>query len=531
MVGPSRVGVLQFGIPEDYSMAMGRRPEQAQGDFWIVRERVQCGPGHPYYERLNQFLAASGFDAFCEASCSKFYDQTLGRPSIPPGVYFRMLLIGYLEKIDSERGIAWRCADSLGLRHFLGYAPDQATPEHSTLSRARNRIDLETHQAVFDWALKRLAENGLLSGGPLGLDASTLEANAALKSIVRRDNGESYNEFISGLAKASGIETPTAAQLAEFDRKRKDKSASNDDWFNPHDPDAKIAKMKDGRTHLAHKNEHVVDLETGAILAAEIHPADQGDTTTMLGTLESAAHSLHEVRNDERVVATCKVNGTLNPATQQALDVASLQIEEVVADKGYHSAQSLTNLEETEMRGLIAEPNRGRQNWTVRPPKMPASADLRERADLQERARIEQEHQQEQDYKRKQQAAVYRNRRRIRGERSKALHRKRGELVERSFEHVLDDGGMRRVWLKGHEKISKRYKVHVAGFNLGLLMRKLTGFGTPKELADATRKGKKALRAFFRRWVASVRHRTTRILRRAEIFATRIFGAPLAPAA
>lgn len=462
-------------------MAMGRRNRRTQGEFWIARERVAGGAGHVFYERLNQFLAAAGFDEFCETTCAKFYAETLGRPSIPPGVYFRMLMIGHFEKFDSERGIDWRCQDSLSLRRFLGYELDQDTPDHSSLSRTRQRIDLETHQALFDWVLKRVAESGLLSGGPTGLDASTLEANAAMRSIVRRDLGESYNEFLANLAQASGIATPTAEELLAFDRQRKDKKTSNEDWHNPSDPDAKIAKMKDGRTHLAHKNEHVVDLETGAILAAEIHPADQGDTTTMMGTLESAANSLHEVRNDEQVVATCKANGTVDPE--------KLQVNEVVADKGYHSAQSVTNLEEVDIRGYIAEPDRGRPCWTVEGKKSMAEA---------ERA-------QEQEFKHQQQAAVYRNRRRIRGERSKALHRKRGEFVERSFEHVLDDGGMRRVWLKGREKISKRYKVHVAGFNLGLVMRKWTGFGTPKGLAETLKAEANALRAHLRRWIVPVR--------------------------
>jgi transposase len=455
-------------------MAMGRRAERTQGSFWVARESVRRAPAHPFYQKLNQILAASGFDRFSEAACERFYADALGRPSIPPGVYFRMLLIGYFEKLGSEREIAWRCADSLGLRSFLGCELDQATPDHSTLSRTRNRIDLETHEALFHWALKRLAEHELLSGGPLGIDASTIEADAAMKSIVRRDTGETYGEFIAGLAKSSGIETPTAAELAAFDKKRKDKTVSNGDWHNPHDPDAKIAKLKDGRTHLAYKNEHVVDLETGAIVAVEIHAANQGDTTTMWGTLEKAAQSLHEVRHDEQVIETCKANGVADPS--------ELQVNEVVADKGYHSAQTLVNLEELDIRGYVAEPDRGRRNWTVNASRSMTAA----------------EHEQEQDFKRLEQSAVHRNRRRIRGARSKSLHRRRGELVERSFEHVLDDGGLRRTWLKSREKLAKRYLIHVAGFNLGLIMRKLTGFGTPRGWANA-------LRRFLARCIAAAR--------------------------
>jgi len=452
-------------------MAMGQRPAQRQADLWIATDRLAPAPAHPFYQQLNALLAAAGFDPFCQASCQKFYAATLGRPSIPPGVYFRMLLLGYFEKLDSEREIAWRCADSLALRAFLGYRVDEGTPDHSSLSRTRNRIDLETHQAVFDWVLKRLTEQGLLKGRTLGIDASTLEADAALKSIVRRDSGQSYREFLTELAKASGIETPTAEQLAKFDRQRKDKRASNDDWFNPNDPEAKITKMKDGRTHFAYKNEHAVDLDTGAIVAAEIHLANEGDTTTMWGTLEKAATSLQDVREDAQVQATCQANGV--PAPQE-----QLHIQATVQDKGYHSAQTLVNLEELDIRGYIAEPDRGRQCWTADDPD-------------------------EQEYKRRAQQAVYRNRRRRRGARSKRLHRRRGEYVERTFEHALDDGGMRRVWLKGREKIAKRYVIHIAGFNLGLLMRKLTGYGTPRGWVDAARAAASAcagwLRALARR--------------------------------
>ena len=466
-------------------MAMGRREEQ-QSEFWIARDALRPGRAHPFYQKLNEVLAAAGFDRFCEAACEKFYAGKQGRPSVAPGVYFRLLLVGYFEKLDSEREIAWRCADSLSLRAFLGRGPDETTPDQSNLSRTRNRIDLETHQAVFAWVLKRLSEHGLLSGGPLGIDGSTMEADAAMKSIVRRDGGESYQDFIAGLAKASGIETPTAAELAAFDRKRKDKKAGNDDWHNPHDPDAKIARLKDGRTHLAYKPEHAVDLESGAIIAAEIHLADQGDTTTMWDTLERAADVYYEVASDPQVIENCKANRVADPR--------GLHIRETVQDKGYHSAQTRVDLEAVDIRGYIAEPARGRQRWAVAAPR---SAPPAEQAQAQQ-------------FKHQQQAAVYRNRRRLRGARSKSMHRRRGELVERSFEHVLDDGGMRRTWLKGREKVAKRYLIHVAGFNLGLIMRKLTGFGTPRGWAGA-------LRAFLERysWLARQAWRAfTRCLRR-----------------
>jgi len=427
-------------------MSMGRRKQERQSEFWVIAQSLPRSPGHPFYEQLNQVLNAAGFDGFCEEICRQFYAEKMGRPSIPPGVYFRMLMVGYFEKIDSEKGIAWRCSDSLSLRSFLGLKPEDSSPDDSSLNRTRLRIDLETHQVVFDWMLKRLVEHELLKGRTLGVDGSTMEANAAMRSIVRRESGQSYREFLEGLAKESGIETPTAEDLARFDRKRKSKKCSNDDWFNPNDPDAKIAKMKDGTTHLAHKPEHAVDLETGAIVAAELHPADEGDTTTLPGTLERACESLREVRDDEDVQA----------------DTTTLQVAEVIADKGYHSGQTLVDLEEVDIRGYVSEPDRGTRKWTAK--------------DSETR-----------HFKQIEQAAVYRNRRRRKGERSKRLHRKRGELVERSFEHVLDDGGMRRVHLRGRENIAKRYLIHTAAFNLGLIMRKLTGFGTPKGWAAARR--------------------------------------------
>jgi transposase len=441
-------------------MALGRRESERQADFWVATADLPQSPGHPFYEQLNQVLAGAGFDGFCEECCRKFYHATLGRPSVPPGVYFRMLLVGYFEKLPSERQIAWRCADSLSLRAFLGLAAGAGSPDDSSLNRSRLRIDLETHQAVFDWVLKRLAEHELLKGQRLGIDASTMEANAAMRSIVRRETGQSYREFLTDLAKASGVETPTAEELAKFDRQRQGKKCSNDDWFNPNDPDAKVAKMKDGTTHLAHKNEHAVDLDTGAIVAPAVHPADAGDTTTMWGTLEQAGTSLQEVREDPTVQA----------------DTSELHVQDVVTDKGYHSAQTLVNLEEVDLRGYVSEPDRGRQTWTARDPL-------------------------EQEFKRQAQQAVYRNRRRRRSQRSKALHRKRGELVERSFEHVLDDGGMRRVYLRGRENIAKRYLIHTAAFNLGLIMRKLTGFGTPRGWADARRAAARGLRALWNRLV------------------------------
>jgi transposase len=461
-------------------MAMGRVEREAQSEFWVATQDLPRSPGHVFYEELNGVLDKAGFDDFCETQCKKFYADVMGRPSVAPGVYFRMLIVGYFEKLDSERQIAWRCRDSLSLREFLRLGVDGDVPDHSSLSRTRHRIDLDTHRMIFEWVLRRLREHDLLSGKTVGVDSSTIEANAAMRSIVRKDNGESYQEFLTNLAKESGIETPTAQDLAKLDRKRQGKKVSNKEWYNPHDPDAKIAKMKDGTTHLGYKPEHAVDLQTGAIVAAEIHPADQGDTGTVMTTLAKASENLleasthspeTETKTSEHSPEASTPPGAAGEATNTEVpttapeakpNLAVLTIEEAVLDKGYHSGETLVELETVEVRGYVSEPDRGPRNWTAKNPE-------------------------EQAAKRKEQQATYRNRRRAKGERSKQLHRKRGEFVERAFEHVLDDGGMRRAHLKGRENVHKRYLIHVAAFNLGLIMRQLLGFGTPKGWADALR--------------------------------------------
>lgn len=406
---------------------MGRRKRTRQPAMWVATTDLPTCAGHPFYARLNQLLAEQGFDDFAEGLCAPFYAKTMGRPGLPPGIYFRLLLIGYFEGLDSERGIAWRAADSFALRDFLGVGLDAAPPDHSTISRTRRLIDVEAHRAMFTWVLQHLGAAGLVKGKTIGIDATTLEANAALRSIVRRDTGESYQAFLTTLAQASGIETPTRADLARLDRKRKKKGA-NKDWTHPHDPDARITKMKDGRTHLAHKAEHAVDLETGAIVGVTVQGADQGDTTTIEATLPEAVEQLEAVATIADGVATG---------------------EELVADKGYHSKQKMLDWQALGVRTYISEPDRGPQGWV----------DQRAARD-----------------------AVYANRRRIRGHRGKRLLRRRGELLERPNAHLYETGGMRRTHLRGHSNILKRLLVHVSGCNLGLLMRTLVGVGTPRGL-------------------------------------------------
>lgn len=407
-------------------MAMGMR-EDEQSSLWVATSELPRSPGHPFYTRLNALLDAHDFDRFVEALCRKFYAKVMGRPSLQPGRYFRLLLLGYFEGIDSERGIAWRASDSLAIRTFLRFPLDEAPPDHSTISRTRRAMDLDTHRAVFTWVQERLVEEGLLKGKTIAIDATTLEANAAMRSIVRRDTAESYQEFLTRLAKASGIETPTREDLARLDRKRK-KKTSNKDWTNPHDPDAKVAKMKDGRTHLAHKAEHAVDLETGAIVAVTLQGADQGDTTTIAETATAAAEQVEDAQANV-------------PEPQR--------LEEIIADKGYHSNQTMIDLDALGIRSYIAEPDRGRRDWSEAPDA---------------------------------QAPVYGNRRRIRGRRGRRLMRQRGERSERSFAHVYETGGMRRTHLRGHTNILKRLLIHAGGFNLGLIMRHLIGVGTPRGL-------------------------------------------------
>ena len=416
-----------------------RKHRERQEQLWVAHAELASGPGHPFYTRLNELLDQEKFDEFVEGECAQFYADKNGRPSLPPGMYFRLLLIGYFEGIDSERGIAWRVGDSLGLRRFLRIGLDENTPDHSTISRTRRLIDVETHRKVFQWVLGVLADRGLLRGRKVGVDATTLEANAAMRSIVRRDNGASYEEFLTDLVKQSGIETPSREDLARVDRKRK-KKASNEEWTSPSDPDARITKMKDGTTHLAHKAEHAVDMETGAVIAVTLQAADQGDTTTIKETLSETAENIAQLIEREA-----------EKAPDGEPQVSLTPMTEIVADKGYHSGETVLALQEAEARSYIPEPQRPRRKWAG---------------------------------KAAEQKAVYANRRRLKGTYGKRLLKKRGELIERSFAHCYETGAMRRVYLRGRENVLKRQLIHVGAFNLSLLFRQKLGAGTPRELRN-----------------------------------------------
>ncbi len=330
--------------------------------------------------------------------------------------------------------------DSLSLRHFVGIALDEDTPDHSTISRTRRLIDLETHKQVFSWVLGLLADRALLAGKRIGIDATTLEASAAMRSIIRRDTGEGYEEFLTGLAKASGIETPTREDLARLDRKRK-KRTSNQEWKSPTDQDARVAKMKDGSTHLAHKAEHAVDLDTGAVVAVTLQAADLGDTATVQETLADAGLAVAGLVDRE---------AELHPEEEPKVNVDG--IEELVADKGYHSGEALEQIKDLEVRTYIPEKKQpGKRHWKD---------------------------------KQGQQQAVYQNRQRVRGRYGKRLLRLRGEFVERTFAHCYETGGMRRCTLHGRKNILKRLMIHVGAFNISLVMRKMLGAGKPRELAN-----------------------------------------------
>jgi len=408
-------------------MALGRRKGEQQDDLFIMAEHMPKAPGHVFYRKLNAVLREAGFDRWVEDLCQPYYAETQGRPGIPPGTYFRMLLIGYFEGIGSQRGIAWRCSDSLSLREFLGIPLTADSPDHSTLSVVRDRLPLEVHREVFTWVLRLLDEKKLVKGKTVGVDSTTLEANAAMKSIVRRDTGDDYETYVKQLMEKEGLEEPTSEQVRRFDKQRQDKKVANEEWVSESDPEARITKMKDGTTHLAYKAEHVVDLETNAILAAEIYAGDHADSQTLEDSVNHAQTNLNEAKT-------------------------GAEIQDVAADKGYHATEQLTVIaEQTPYRTYIPEPElKHNRRWTDKPAV--------------------------------QKAAVYANRRRVKGKRGKQMQRHRSEYVERTFAHVCETGGARRTWLRGLEKVQKRYLLAAAAHNIGVLMRKLFQMGTPRGL-------------------------------------------------
>ena len=440
-------------------MAMGRR-QAKQKSLFVEAERMPSGPRHRFYDALNQLLDGADFDEHVEGLCALAFEHRSkgGRPSIPPGVYFRMLLLGYFEGIESERGICWRCEDSLSLKRFLGYEPHESTPDHSTLSRMRARLPERTYQEVFRFVMRVLNEQGLTQGKVTGVDATYLRADASMKTIVRKGSGEGYKGYLRKLAKESGIEAPTDEELRRFDRKRKGKKTSNDEWESPTDPDARIVRLKDGRTRLGYKAEHVVDMESGAVLAVDVMEATIGDASSIEGSLDLAKTNLEKARaeSDDDDRDDDDDDDDDDPTDSRA-------IQEVTADKGYHKASTIHSLDKKRIRTYIPErAQRGRRRWKEKGGREVAKA-------------------------------VYRNRARVKRAKGKALQRKRGELIERTFAHFCETGGHRRVRLRGEENVRKRYLIHAAAFNLGLLMRQMLGAGTPRELANAVARARALL--------------------------------------
>lgn len=439
-------------------MSMGRR-KGIQGSMWVAYNEISRGPGHRFYEKLNELLREAEFDRKAEELCAAYFDadHTPGRRSIPPGTYFRMHLIGYFEGIESERGIEWRCADSMSLREFLGLDLTDRVPDHSTLSRMRSRLPLEVHQQVFVLILAIVEQKGLLRGRVTGVDSTFLRADASMKTIVRRDTKESYPEFIKRLAEESGMENPTEEDARRFDRSRKGKKTSNKEWKSPTDSGARIAKLKDGRTRMAYKPEHVVDLETGALVGVVVHQADRLDMATIEETLEVAEENLRGLRDaesSERKDDDTDGNGPLGvPLSGDTADAP----RSVVADKGYNKAAVLRQLKEKGYRTYIPERRqKGTRRWADKGGRKTA-------------------------------VAFYENRARVGRKKGKALQRKRGELLERTFAHICETGAARRTRLRGLDNVNKRYLIQASGANLGLVMRSLFGRGTPRGMAEALR--------------------------------------------
>ncbi len=403
-------------------MALGRRKGK-QESLWVPGKDLPHSMGHPFYIALERVLVAGDFDRFVEDLCAEYYARRQGRPSIPPGMYFRMLFVGYFEGITSQRGIAWRCQDSLSIRDFLGLGSTERSPDHSTMTVIRKRLPFEVFEAVFRFVLECAQEHGLLKGKTVAVDATFLEANAAMKSIVRRDTGENWGEYIRRLAEEEGVENPSDDDARRLDRKRK-KSVSNEDWESKTDPDSRIAKMKDGRTHLAYKAEHVVDLDTDLVIAASIYRADHSDYDSAACTLDDANEHLAAVDED-------------------------LSIAEAVLDKGYHAVDTLVECEQRGIRTYIPERRAaGRRNWKNRS----AASEHAFRA----------------------------NRRRVRGPRNAGLQRLRSEFVERTFAHSCESGGGRRSYICGVYDVGKRWLIQMAARNLGVVLRSVTGVGTPR---------------------------------------------------
>jgi transposase len=411
-----------------------------QQELWLRPQELVMGPQDGFYTKLSTVLSKLGFTESVHALCADYYktgSSNGGRPRVDPAVMFKMLIVGFLEGIGSERGIAARCADSLTIRRFLGYQLTEQTPEHSSFTVFRQRLPHSIFDAVHGLILQGLKEHGLLKGKHLGIDSSVMEANASLSGLASRNTEQGYWDYVKKLALEEGVDVEDAAAVARFDRKRKQRTTSNKDWYNPHDPDAKVGRTKHGACDMLHKPEHIVDLESGAIVAAQVLAGDAGDTQGLADRVRGAVETLEGMEGE--------------PPVEGASSVRSL-----TADKGYHDIVELAQIQEQcGLRTVVGD----------------AQADRRRKDKLEPEAL----------------QALNKAARAVRSKRGKALLKARGEHIERGFAHVLDSGGLRRTTLRGREKINKRYLCGIIAFNLCLILRKLTGWGTPKQTAAAAR--------------------------------------------
>jgi transposase len=405
------------------------KKKAAQSEFWIPTDQVVSSAKSGFYAKLEETLESFGFAAKFRALCAPAYDKSgVGRPGIDPVVYLKMIMVGFFEDLPSERAIAARCADSMSIRAFLKYELNEKTPEHSSFTVIRQRLGLEIYERIFTLTLQALREHGLLRGKNLGIDSSVIEANASLRALVHRNTEEQYWDYVKRLAAESGIDPEDSAAVRKFDRHRPGKG-SNQEWVNPYDPDAKIGRTKDGATDMIYKPEAVVDLDTGAIVQAQVHPGDQAD-------------------HKEMATRVLEAQQNINEAAGEKLD--TLTVNSVTSDKGYYAVNELQALQQEDIRTVIADPIDNRRLDKLEP-----------------------------DEKKAVQAA----RRSTKSTSGKELLRRRGMHIERSFAHILDCGGMRRTTLRGWENLNKRFKLAAAIYNLSQLMRKLIGIGTPKQLA------------------------------------------------
>ena len=417
------------------------RPQRigGQAEFWIARDELVRTQASKFYDKLEVTLETMDFSRRVRVFCAPVYtDGALGRPPIDPVVYFKMLMVGFLENLPSERAIALRCGDSLMIRRFLGYELDEETPHHSSFTVIRQRLSAEVYQSVFDVVLEALREHGLLRGKNLGIDSSVIEANASLRGLESRNTGEAYWDYVKRLATEAGVDGSDPAAVRRFDKQRPGRKTSNLDWVNPNDPDAKVAQAKDGATDMLYRPEHIVDLDTGAILSAEVRQADQADTQGLAERVVAVAALVEAIGEDVR-------------AHQEKPCPAA--VATLTADKGYYSVDELEAIQAWGIKTVISDPIRNRRL---------------DKLDSTQRAVV-----------RKAQRSAQSNY-------GKALLRKRGMHIERSFAHLLDCGGIRRATLRGQANLDKRYKIAAASYNLSQLMRHLFGIGTPKQAAAAT---------------------------------------------